>query len=617
MVQRYLWVNCRHNTMIPILGIFTVLKFLQINLTVMWILFPFIHSISALIVNTIQDLRTTFNPQTGNMTSRVNTGASSNTEYFYYDVLGRLNYDYYGPSSYDIKGNAIYRSGVGTMTYTGTAHPYQIEQLNASGVSVTRPSPQTVTYTAYDRPVTITEGYPVSSITYNATYQRVKMQTAAMGSVLQKKYYIGDRYEREENSSGTVTAQRLFLGGDAYSAPMVLQKTGSGSWTPYVIGRDYLGSITNIVTTSGTSVATYSYDAWGRMRDPETLTPYASTSQPSLLLGRGYCGHEHLSGYGLINMNARLYDPVLGRFLSPDPYVQSPDFSQNFNRYAYALNNPLKYTDESGEFIGIDSFIINYILSGFDEDMAIQALHNDIRIWGGLFNVDKNKGVLGGAWELISRFTWQYTQNVYGFIVAQAINTFRLGDGVTSVEYLHGATVVSAATDRWSAITLGSFISGGKYLDADNGNDLFQHEFGHYLQSQDLGPLYLMKVGFPSAIDKGDHANNPVEQDANIRAFNYFKQYYSSDFDSFDSTTGKYMGLWHHERDSAHPYGHPIVNMNWNNYGNSTSVNELALSKTNIVFYWHDYVSLWNPATYLLGGIINIIINNSSFASEK
>ena len=48
-------------------------------------------------------------------------------------------------------------------------------------------------------------------------------------------------------------------------------------------------------------------------------------------------------------MNARLYDPALGRFLSPDPYVQEMDFSQNFNRYSYCLNNPLRYTDPSGE----------------------------------------------------------------------------------------------------------------------------------------------------------------------------------------------------------------------------------------------------------------------------
>ena len=50
-------------------------------------------------------------------------------------------------------------------------------------------------------------------------------------------------------------------------------------------------------------------------------------------------------------MNGRMYDPILGRFLSPDPYVQAPDMSQNFNRYSYCLNNPLIYTDPSGEFI--------------------------------------------------------------------------------------------------------------------------------------------------------------------------------------------------------------------------------------------------------------------------
>lgn len=50
-------------------------------------------------------------------------------------------------------------------------------------------------------------------------------------------------------------------------------------------------------------------------------------------------------------MNGRLYDPVLGRMLSPDPYVQAPGNSQNYNRYSYVLNNPMKYSDPSGEFI--------------------------------------------------------------------------------------------------------------------------------------------------------------------------------------------------------------------------------------------------------------------------
>ena len=91
-----------------------------------------------------------------------------------------------------------------------------------------------------------------------------------------------------------------------------------------------------------------SYDPWGRLRDPNTQQVYAVGAEPTLFLARGYTGHEHLSVFGLINMNARLYDPALGRFLSPDPYVQSPDNSQNFNRYSYCLNNPLRYSDPSG-----------------------------------------------------------------------------------------------------------------------------------------------------------------------------------------------------------------------------------------------------------------------------
>lgn len=55
---------------------------------------------------------------------------------------------------------------------------------------------------------------------------------------------------------------------------------------------------------------------------------------------------------GLINMNAREYDPVLGRFLTPDTFVQYPQNTQGFNRYSYVHNNPLSYTDPSGHFLG-------------------------------------------------------------------------------------------------------------------------------------------------------------------------------------------------------------------------------------------------------------------------
>jgi RHS repeat-associated protein len=68
----------------------------------------------------------------------------------------------------------------------------------------------------------------------------------------------------------------------------------------------------------------------------------------SQITDRGYTGHEHLDQFGLINMNGRIYDPVLGRFLGVDPVIQAPDYSQSFNGYSYSFNNPLKYIDPTG-----------------------------------------------------------------------------------------------------------------------------------------------------------------------------------------------------------------------------------------------------------------------------
>ena len=52
--------------------------------------------------------------------------------------------------------------------------------------------------------------------------------------------------------------------------------------------------------------------------------------------------------FGLINMNGRVYDPLVGRFLNPDIFVKDPTNPIDFNRYMYCHNNPLKYVDPSG-----------------------------------------------------------------------------------------------------------------------------------------------------------------------------------------------------------------------------------------------------------------------------
>ena len=215
---------------------------------------------------------------------------------------------------------------------------------------------QTVTYTSLQRPATITENGYSATFTYDDEGNRMKEVITHNGADYLTRYFIGGIYEKEINTSNTI--ERLYLEGDYYCAPMVLTKTGTGSWTLRNILRDYQGSILKVTNSAGTTTnGEYSYDAWGRMRDPSTWAVYAVGSEPSLYLGRGYTSHEHLPMFGLVNMNARLYDPVLGRFLAPDPYVQASDFSQSYNRYGYCMNNPMKYTDETGEYFGIDDLI--------------------------------------------------------------------------------------------------------------------------------------------------------------------------------------------------------------------------------------------------------------------
>jgi RHS repeat-associated protein len=168
--------------------------------------------------------------------------------------------------------------------------------------------------------------------------------------VLNTKHLLaGGQYEVETQAG--IETQRLYLDGSPYSASIVIEKTGSAAAQPYYIHRDYLGSVTQISDKFGNLAAEYSYDAWGRMRDITSWQVYAPGTEPELLFGRGYTGHEHLIKLGLINMNARLYDPVLGRIISPDPLVGS-DLTNDFNRYIYCRNNPMMYTDQSGKFIG-------------------------------------------------------------------------------------------------------------------------------------------------------------------------------------------------------------------------------------------------------------------------
>ena len=282
------------------------------------------------------------NGATGNLTSR--SGMLSSTETFTYDALDRLTgVTVAGTTAMSINyadnGNISSKTGLGAYTYANS-HPHAVAQVvNTSGLVPT--ATQTILYNGFGKIESISDNSYGMEFTYGPDQQRWKTILSSNGSTTRTTLYAND-YERV--TEGGVTRQFYFLEGGA-----VYVKQSGQADKVYYICADNLGSILKLVDANGASVFEATYDAWGKQ----------SVTKNTIGFHRGYTGHEMMPKFGLVNMNGRLYDPVLARFLSPDNYVQLPDFSQNFNRYSYCLNNPLRYTDLSGEWLGWDDLIVS------------------------------------------------------------------------------------------------------------------------------------------------------------------------------------------------------------------------------------------------------------------
>lgn len=127
----------------------------------------------------------------------------------------------------------------------------------------------------------------------------------------------------------------------------VTSTAGSGTPVASYYLNDWQNSVSVVATATGTVPGGYlvSYDAWGKMRNTNGVDSSTATSPVT----RGYTNQEEVPMVGLINLNARMYDPVLGKMLSVDPAVANWLDPQAWNAYAYATNNPMAFTDPSGE----------------------------------------------------------------------------------------------------------------------------------------------------------------------------------------------------------------------------------------------------------------------------
>lgn len=307
----------------------------------------------------------------GNVTQRQETNLGL-TENFCYDSLHRLAYAELGSSpspycgspsltvAYDHMGNITSKDDVGVFNYTtpqAGCYYYSNAQIhavrNAGGVAycydangnMTKRGDASIAWTSANYPKQISTSTDTTTFLYGPDRQYFQQVYSGAGGN-ETTYYVGGLLEKVD--AGSIDWRHYIVADDQVVA--IVSRTSSGTSVRYPL-EDQLGSTSVIANSDGSSLARQSFGAFGAPRNGSTWSgavPPADQATIASISRRGYTGHSMLAELGLIHMNGRIQDAVSGRFLSPDPYVQDPGFSQSFNRFSYVFNNPLTYIDPSG-----------------------------------------------------------------------------------------------------------------------------------------------------------------------------------------------------------------------------------------------------------------------------
>jgi RHS repeat-associated protein len=238
---------------------------------------------------------------------------------------------------YDADGNL-------TCEYTGP---------NCSHGAITK---ETDAYWSFNMTHTISDGATSLTLTYDSEHARItQLLTTASTNVTTN--YLNDPVSgavAEKVVSGSTNTWNDYLMADGKlvgericSAPTPSCPATSASWQYFIL--DHLGSVS--VVTDGTTklvTARESFDAWGKQRNADWSDNATCSSGLTAPTTRGFTSQEDIASLCLVNLNARLYDPSIGRFLSADSFIADPTDPQAYNRYTYVNNRPLSLTDPTG-----------------------------------------------------------------------------------------------------------------------------------------------------------------------------------------------------------------------------------------------------------------------------
>lgn len=356
----------------------------------------------------------------GNLVNRTDMSNNRLNESFTYDqfnrlVSVRLNDKLAGWMEYDEYGNILskyidYQNVLYDAQYMGNC-PYAVTKVKTDLDEVNGFNHK-IEYTVFDKMQHVVSGKNSLSIDYGHDYDRKYSVEVVDGKVKEKVYMSDCEFVNNQGKNVNYTYLKSPMGVFA-----VCRIDDSGNEQILYVHKDHLDSWCMITDTSGKIVQQTSYDAWGNPRDNNT---WSGKYKGELLCDRGYTGHEHLLAFGIINMNGRAYDPLLSMMMSPDNCIQNPDFSQNYNRYIYCYNNPLSYSDPSGEYVewlmlGIFHGTMNLIMNMQYIDSFVEGA---MAFGAGFIKGCLTQGLAECSWAL------QVVGNVVGPTLMQTTNSF-------------------------------------------------------------------------------------------------------------------------------------------------------------------------------------------------